>query len=107
MSVDLRAEIVVGYTYDEIYTIYERWKETVDAGDCHFYEWKEDSDLTTVFPYYDAPYEDCLFGTIIHESGDRSYSLFSLDSTKLQEVTKDLTDKFGEAPSVYLSPCVW
>lgn len=103
---DSRAAIVVGYTYVEIYTIYERWKETVDAGGCHFYEWKEDNDLTTVFPYYDAPYEDCLFGTIIHDSEDRSYSLFSLDSAKLQKVTKDLTDKFGITPVVYLSPDV-
>ena len=95
-----------GYTYDEIYTTYERWKETVDAGDCCFYEWKEGNNLTTVFPYYDAQYEDCLFGVIITGSEDHSYSLFSLDSNKLQKVTKDLTDKFGITPAVYLSPDV-
>lgn len=60
--------------------------------------------MTTVSPYYDAPYDDCLFGTIIHDSKYFSYSLFSLDSTKLQKVTKDLTDKFGITPAVYLSP---
>ena len=68
MGIYTQAVIVVGYTYDEIYTAYEKCKETVDAGDCHFYEWKEDNDLTTVFPYYDAPYDDCLFGTIVHDS---------------------------------------
>ena len=106
MSINVEAVIVVGYKYDEIKPVYDKWKSTVDAGDCHFYEWKDDNDLTPVFPYYDAPYEDCLFGVIIHGSEDHLYSLFSLDSNKLQEVTKDLSDKFGIVPTVYLSPDV-
>lgn len=104
MSINVEAVIVVGYKYDEIKPVYDKWKSTVDAGDCHFYEWKDDNDLTPVFPFYDASYEDCLFGTKVNHSGDYSYSVLNLHHGIIQDTIKDMTDKFGIAPAVYLSP---
>ena len=106
MGMSVSAKIVVGYTYDEIYAAYEKWEETVDAGDCHFYEWKEDNDLTTVFPYYDAPYTDCLFGAIITASEDYSYKTFNLNEAEIEGVTQTLTEQFGIEPKLYLTPYV-
>ena len=108
MGIDVRAVIVVGYTYDEIYTSYEKWKETVDAGDCHFYEWVEDNDLICyVSPYFDAPYEDCLFGTVIFTTGDCQFGELNVGQLDIIDVEQELMDKFGKAPSVFLSPYVW
>jgi len=83
MGVDTRAVIVVGYTYDEIKEVYNKWEKSVDAGDCNFYEWKEDNDLLTVSPHYDAPYYDCLFGIVIDSSRDYSYSKVNIDEVKV------------------------
>ena len=105
MGIDTRAVIVVGYTYDEIYSLYEQY-ENLPENPVDFYDWKEYVDLRTFFPYYDAPDQDCLFGIDIDSSGDYSYSLLNIDNAKVQEVTKDLIDKFGITPAVYLSPDV-
>lgn len=106
MGIDTRAVIVVGYTYDEIKEVYNKWEESTDAGDCHFYEWKEDNDLLIVSPHYDAPYEDCLFGVEIANSGRYSYIPLYIDDVQVQSITNDLTNRFGVVPIVYLSPDV-
>lgn len=106
MGVDTRAVIVVGYTYDEIHEVYAKWEESTDAGDCHFYEWCEDNDLAIFSPYYDASYGYCLFGVEIDNSGRYLYSPLYIDDVQVQSITKDLTDKFGVVPIVYLSPNV-
>lgn len=107
MGIDTRAVIVVGYTYDKIKEVYDKWEESTDAGDCHFYEWCGDNELEMISPCYDANSEKCLFGTVIDSSRDYSYSKVNIDDVKVRTVFKDLTDKFGIIPSFYLSPYVW
>lgn len=107
MSISTSAKIVVGYTYDEIYTTYERWKETVDAWDCHFYEWTEDNDLTTVFPYYDAPYECCLFGVSIQSTRDYDHATLNIDDQEIEDISQKYFSKFEKYPKTFLSTSVW
>lgn len=106
MGVDTRAVIVVGYTYDEIKEVYDERDTSVEEIICDFYDWKEHNNLLTFFPYYDAPYEDCLFGVDIDNSGCYSYSPLCIDDMQVQSITKDLTNRFGVVPVVYLSPDV-
>jgi len=83
--------------------VYNKRDASVEEIICDFYDWKEDNNLLTFFPYYDAPYEDCLFVVEIDNSGCYSYSTLYIDNVQVQSITKDLTDKFGITPAVYLS----
>lgn len=107
MGVDTRAVIVVGYTYDEIKEAYDKWEESTDAGDCHFYEWCEDNELESISPYYDASSENCLFGTVIFTTGNYQFEYLKVNQLPIIDVEQELMDKFGEAPSVFLSPYMW
>lgn len=101
MGIDTRAVIVVGYTYDEIHEVYQKCEDAVD-----FNYWCEDNELEMISPYYDASYDYCLFGVEIDTSGRYLYSPLYIDDVQVQSITKDLTDKFGITPAVYLSPDV-
>lgn len=101
MGIDTRAVIVVGYTYDEIHEVYQKCEDAVD-----FNYWCEDNELESISPYYDAGSENCLFGVEIDNSGRYLYSPLYIDDVQVQSITKDLTDKFGVVPIVYLSPNV-
>ena len=107
MGVGTRAVIVVGYTYDEIKEVYDKWKASGYAGDCNFYEWCEDNELESISPYYDAGSEDCLFGTVIFTTGRWRFGILNVGQLDIIDAEQELTDKFGEAPSVFLSPYVW
>jgi len=106
MSVNTRAVIVVGYKYDEIHELYTKWGESTDAGNCHFYEWCEDNKLEIISPYYDASYNDCLFGIMLFSTDDSQFGYLNVDQLPIIDVEQELIDKFGEAPSVFLSPHV-
>lgn len=107
MGIDTRAVVVVGYTYDEIHEVYDKWEESTDEGDCHFYEWCEDNKLEMISPYYDANNENCLFGTVIFTTGDYQFGELNVGQLDIIDAEQELIDKFGEAPSVFLSPYVW
>lgn len=106
MGIDTRAVIIVGYTYDKIKEVYDKWEESTDAGDCHFYEWCEDNELEMISPYYDADSEKCLFGTVIFTTGNYSYEVLDINELVTKDIIKNLADKLGKVPSVYLSPYV-
>lgn len=107
MGIDTRAVIVVGYTYDKIKEVYDKWEESTDAGGCHFYKWCEDNELETISPYYEASYDYCLFGTVIFTTGDYQFGELNVGQLDIIDAEQELMDKFGEAPSVFLSPHVW
>lgn len=107
MGVDTRAVIVVGYTYDEIKEVYDKWKASVDAGDCHFYEWCGDNELEIIRPCYYAVYSDYLFGTIIFTTGNYQFGKLNVGQLDIIDAEQELMGKFGKAPSVFLSPHVW
>lgn len=107
MGIDTRAVIVVGYTYDEIKEVYDKWKASVDAGDYHFYKWCEDNKLEIISSYYDAVYSDCLFGTVIFATGNYQFGKLNVGQLDIIDAEQELMGKFGKAPSVFLSPHVW
>lgn len=102
MGIDTQAVIVVGYTYDEIYSVFNEIEDDID-----FTEWCEDNELESISPYYDASREDCLFGTVIFTTGDYQFGELNVGQLDIIDAEQELIDKFGEAPSVYLSPYVW
>lgn len=107
MGVDTRAVIVVGYTYDEIHEVYDKWEESTDAGDCHFYEWCEDNELEMISPYYDANSEKCLFGVSIQSTRDYDYATLNIDDQEIEDISQKYFSKFGKYPKTFLSPYVW
>lgn len=107
MGVDARAVIVVGYTYDEICEVFYKWEESTEVGYGHFYEWCEDNNLEIFSPYYDASYNDCLFGIMLFSTGDSQFGILNVGQLDIIDAEQELIDKFGEAPSVFLSPHVW
>lgn len=102
MGIDTQAVIVVGYTYDEIYSVFNEIEDDID-----FTEWCEDNELESISPYYDASREDCLFGTVIFTTGDYSYETLDINELVTKDIIEELADKFGKVPNVYLSPYVW
>lgn len=101
MGIDARAVIVVGYTYDEIYEVYQQHEDDID-----FHYWYNDNDLERISPYYDASSEDCLFGTVIFTTGGYRFGILNVGQLDIIDAEQELIDKFGEAPSVFLSPYV-
>lgn len=107
MGIDTRAVIVVGYTYDEIHEVYQKCEEPTEVVDGYFYAWCEDNDLEMISPYYDANNENCLFGTVIFTTGDYQFGELNVGQLDIIDAEQELIDKFGEAPSVFLSPRVF
>lgn len=101
MGIDTRAVIVVGYTYDEIYSVFNEFEDDID-----FHDWYNDNDLESISPYYDASYDDCLFGKGIISTGDYSYETLDINELVTKDIIEELADKFGKIPSVFLSPYV-
>jgi len=106
MGIDTQAVIVVGYTYDEIYSVFNEIEYEIEY-DIDFTEWCEDNELESISPYYDASREDCLFGTVIFTTGDYSYETLDINELVTKDIIEELADKFGKVPNVYLSPYVW
>ena len=108
MGIYTSAKIVVGYTCEEAQEIYDKYLDGLTPDDCvsDFSDWKENNDLDSISPYYDADYDNCLFGTTILSSGDYSYGLLDIDEQKIKDITKEMTEQFGIEPKVYLTPYV-
>jgi hypothetical protein len=48
-----------------------------------------------------------LFGTVIFTTGDYQFGELNVSQLDIIDAEQELTDKFTEAPSVFLSPYVW
>lgn len=105
MGINTCAAIVVGYTYKEAQEIYDKYLDgfTPDDYVSDFYYWREENDLRTISPYYDATYKKCLFGVPVTTSEEYSYKTFNLNEAKIKGVTQTLTEQLGIEPKVYLS----
>ena len=64
MSISTEAVIVVGYTYDQIERSLKDGTE----------EYLEDEELRFFPPYYDAPWEESIFGVEVVNSGEGSFT---------------------------------
>ena len=59
MGIDIGSALVVGLPYEDICEVY---KSSVDSTEVPFYNWTEEKDISRFSPYYDADYQDCVFG---------------------------------------------
>jgi hypothetical protein len=48
-----------------------------------------------------------LFGTVIFTTGDYQFGELNVGQLDIIDAEQELMDKFGKAPSVFLSPYVW
>jgi len=102
MGIDTQAVIVVGYTYDEIYSVFNEIEDDID-----FTGWCEDNELESISPYYDASRDDCLFGIRIYSTGCYSFKALDINELDITGTQQELATKFSIVPTVYLSPYVW
>lgn len=109
MGIYTSAKIVVGYTFEEATEIYDKYLDGLTPDDyiSDFSDWKEDNDLDSVSPYYDANYDSCLFGTTVLSSRDYSYELLNIDEKEIKDITQKMTEQYGIEPKVYLSTYIY
>lgn len=97
MGIEYSARIVVGLPKDELDDYFEGIEDV--------YQHVEDSGLYVVSPYYDADYDDCLFGVLVQSCYDYSYS--EIDESKWSEnvaaAHKWFTERTGKVGKLYLS----
>lgn len=97
MGIEYSARIVVGLPKDELDDYFEGVEDV--------YQSIEDSGLYVVSPYYDADYDDCLFGVLVQSCYDYSYS--EIDESKWSEsiaaAHKKFTEVTGKVGKLYLS----
>lgn len=109
MGINTNAVIVVGYTYEEAMELYNKWRDVQNNGYDKFHDWYEDMVIDVVPSYYDAPIEDCLYGTIIKsvESGYSQMASIEGYKNEVENTVKDLFTKFGKTPKLYLSTYIY
>ena len=97
MGIEYSARIVVGLPKDELDDYFE--------GVENIYQHVEDSGLYIVSPYYDADYDDCLFGVLVERCYDYSYSEIDENSLAANVVAahKMFTEVTGKVGKLYLS----
>lgn len=97
MGIEYSARIVVGLPKDELDDYFEGVED--------IYQHVEDSGLYVASPYYDADYDDCLFGVLVQGCYDYSYS--EIDESKWSEnvaaAHKKFTELTGKVGKLYLS----
>lgn len=93
MGVEYSARIIVGLPHEELEEFLEGVDDPYDLG------------LYVCSPYYDAEYEECLFGVIVQRCEDFSYSRIDEKSwvEKVAEAHKKFTEKTGKEGTLYLS----
>lgn len=69
MGVEYRGVICVGYDYDEITEIID------DRYDGDIYDFCEEVGISVFSPYFDAEYQDCIFGYKVFSSDDYCYEV--------------------------------
>lgn len=97
MGIEYSARIVVGLPKDELDDYFEGIEDVCQH--------VEDSGLYVVSPYYDADYDDCLFGVLVQSCYDYSYS--EIDESEWSENVAAAHEKFtevtGKVGKLYLS----
>lgn len=98
MGVSYSARIIVGLPKEELDDYFEGNEDNI-------YQHVEDSGLYVVRPYYDADYDDCLFGVLVRISCDYSYSEIDESewSVNVASAHKKFTEVTGKVGKLYLS----
>lgn len=88
MGIEYRGVICVGYDYDEAMEILNNANYEGDL-----YDFCEELGITSYSPYFDAPYEDCIFGEEVESSGDYCFTNISNVDQKIEEAIEKLNKK--------------
>lgn len=102
MGIEYRGVVCVGYNHDQV----ENLMEEVDYEE-GVYEFYESHNLESFSPYYDADYEDCIYGLAVAKSGDYQYSEVSGMDARIVQVQDKLLKQFGIQPKAYLMAHGW
>lgn len=104
MGIDIGSALVVGLPYKDIYEVYE---SSVDTTEVPFYNWLEEKDISRFSPYYDADYQDCVFGFKVagtdytYDEVDEDYDdTISMLRSKFHKIT-------GKVAEMYITTNVW
>ena len=93
MGIEYSARVIVGLPHADLEEFLGGFEDPYECG------------LYVVHPYYDADYSDCLFGVIVQNCGDFSYT--PIDEYRWQEKVNNAHEKFtkltGKKGILYLS----
>ena len=93
MGIEYSARVIVGLPHEELEEFLEGVEDPYECG------------LYVCHPYYDAEYEECLFGVIVQNCEDFSYS--QIDEFSWTEKVHNAHEKFtkltGKKGILYLS----
>lgn len=102
MGVEYRGVVCVGYNHDQM----ENLMEEVEYQD-GLMEFYESHNLNSFSPYYDADYEDCIYGLVVAKTDDYQYVEVSGLDAKIVEIQEKLLKQFGIQPKAYLMAHGW
>lgn len=93
MGIEYSARILVGLPYEDVQEIIDSVEDPYESG------------LEVIHPFFDADYQDCLFGVLVKSCGDFSYS--QIDeftwTEKVHKAHEEFTKKTGKKGILYLS----
>lgn len=104
MGISYQGVLCVGYTYKEIEELYEKCLE--DNGDYTYDDTQalvEDLELDIYSPYYDADWEDCIYGEAVVRSNDYSCAEVSKESlSHIEQISERLEKVTHLKPKIYI-----
>lgn len=108
MGISASAVIIVGYTYDELYPLYEKYlaDNTGNEDVMDWVDWVEDNDFNQVSPYYDSQKEDMLYGHILDNTPDHCPCKIKINCNS-ETICKQYSIETGIEANLYLSPDIW
>ena len=108
MGIYTSAAIIVGYTYDELYPLYEKYlADNTDNEDVmEWVDWVEDNNFNQVSPYYDSRKEDRIYGHILDSTSDYSPAKIKINCNR-DDICEHYSKEIGIEANLYLSPNIW
>jgi len=105
MGIDIGSALVVGLPYEDVYEAH-----TTSGDSCAEYsfdDWLDDKHISRFSPYYDANYQDCVFGFKV---AGTDYTYDELEDNYADTIDR-LRSKFykltGKVAKVYVTADVW
>jgi hypothetical protein len=102
MGVEYRGQLVVGYDIDELETIASK----AGIPDIEEYCSRDKAEvlgMAKFAPYYDADYDDCIYGRSVARSDDYSAARVSIETLEGVGLMMDeMLEEFGIRPDIYI-----
>ena len=105
MGIDIGSALVVGLPYEGIFEAYTT--SGYSSAEYPFYNWLEDKDISRFSPYYDADYQDCVFGFKVAGT-DYTYDELEHDYTdSIDRLRSKFYNLTGKVAKLYVTANVW